>query len=172
MSTLGAFAGLTVALVRLDSEGAAQPTVVASGVLGIAKYPALSTPQHKRTTTSSYVRCSDKIIIPEVYDGAPTDSLIFTEEVIAVLLGLGITLFVASFSAGVYNFLRKKKANQLTREGPVAAVSIDDGPPPPPIPKEYNEDSTSSDMERQGYFTVANPLIQMEEKKDKSKTWR
>ena len=91
MSTLGAFAGLTVALVRLDREGAAQPTVVASGVLGIAKYPALSTPQHQRTTTSSYVHCSDETIIPEVYDGAPTDSLMFTEEVIALLLGLGIT---------------------------------------------------------------------------------
>ena len=151
MSTLGAFAGLTVALVRLDSDGAAQPTVVASGVLGIAKHPALSTPQHKRTSTSSYVRCNDETIIPEVYDGAPTDSLMFTEEVIALLLGLGITLFVASFSAGVFIiFYGKKKANQLSREGPVAAVSIDDGPPPPPIPKEDNRDSTPNDMRNKG----------------------
>jgi hypothetical protein len=166
ISTLGTYAGLTVVLARLDKFGGSRPKVVASGILGIANYPRLSTPFYNRKSTSTYVACNDGEVIPTMYKGFAKTKLIFTEEIIALLVGLGVAMFVVSIAGSVaFFYYNKKKKLELETEGPRKAMKIDDGPPPPPVPKEHDAD----DMEQRGYTSVINPMTLFAAEQNKPK---
>ena len=165
ISTLGAYAGLTVVLVQLEKNGAlSNPKVVASGILGVANYPTFSTAINNRKSTSIYSICNGVEVKVKVYEGFPKNNLIMAEEIIALLVGFGITMLIVSISAGIFFvYYGKKKEEQLNKEGPTRAINVDDGPPPPPLPDEKDVD-TVTDMDQLGYTSVVNPMVELAEK--------